>query len=125
MLVRNILENHMAAEQVKLAAIPFALLTIICLAWAASDWGTAQSAGEPPERTPWHGRLILLLVSLSLLVVLWGLALPLGWSRDRALWVGLGGFLAVMTLTRPWCFWEDYRARWLRRLIGDEPTAAL
>jgi hypothetical protein len=30
-----------------------------------------------------------------------------------------------MTLARPWWFWENYRARWLRGLIGDEPTAGL
>jgi hypothetical protein len=28
-----------------------------------------------------------------------------------------------MTLTRPWWFWESHKARWLRGLIGDEPTA--
>jgi hypothetical protein len=27
-----------------------------------------------------------------------------------------------MTLLRPWWFWENYRARWLRNLIGDEAT---
>jgi hypothetical protein len=35
----------------------------------------------------------------------------------------VGGLLAVMTLTRPWWFWENWRARWLRDLIGDEGTA--
>jgi len=46
-----------------------------------------------------------------------------GWPRDRALWLGLGTALGMLTLTRPWWFWEDYRARWLRGLIGDAGTA--
>lgn len=28
-----------------------------------------------------------------------------------------------MTLTRPWWFWENWKARWLRDLIGDGGTA--
>ena len=45
-----------------------------------------------------------------------------GWNRDRALWISVGTFLGLMTLLRPWWFWENYRARWLRNLIGDEAT---
>jgi len=41
------------------------------------------------------------------------------------MWVGFGGFLAVMTILRPFWFWKNYRARWLRNLIGDEATAAV
>jgi hypothetical protein len=77
-----------------------------------------------PARSAVRGKLILLSVVLLLIGGLWLFAAPLGWSRDRVLWVGFGGFLAIMTLSRPWWFWEDYRARWLRKLIGDEPTAA-
>jgi hypothetical protein len=117
----------MAPEHAKLASIAFAVLSVICLAWAASEWGRlrADSSAEPSERSAGRGGLILLVVSLLLLSVLWGLAGPFGWSRDQAFWVGLGTFLAVMTVTRPWWFWENYRARWLRELIGDEPTALL
>jgi hypothetical protein len=112
---------------VKLAAVAFALLSVICFVWAASDWGSLrrESPADPDERSPFRGRLTLLVVCLLLVGALWGLAESFGWSRDRALWAGLGGFLALMTLSRPWWFWEDYRARWLRKLIGDEPTAAL
>jgi hypothetical protein len=46
-------------------------------------------------RRGWRGKLILLAISLAIL------------------------------LTRPWWFWENYRARWLRNCIGDPPTAAL
>lgn len=53
------------------------------------------------------------------------LAGELGWSRDRVLWVGVGNYLALMTLTRPWWFWDNYRARGLRDSIGDGPTALL
>jgi hypothetical protein len=117
----------MAPEDLKLAAIAFAVLSVICLGWAASEWGKlrAESPAGPSERSARRGGLILLVASLLLLSVLWGLAGPFGWSRDRALWAGLGTFLAVMTATRPWWFWENYKARWLRELIGDEPTALL
>lgn len=50
-------------------------------------------------------------------------AAEFGWPRDRTLWVGFGLFLAGMTVVRPWWFWENYKARWLRGLIGDAPTA--
>jgi hypothetical protein len=30
-----------------------------------------------------------------------------------------------MTLTRPWWFWENWKARWLRGLIGDGATAVV
>jgi hypothetical protein len=52
-----------------------------------------------------------------------GSCVAFGWSRDRALWVGFGAFLAIMTAIQPWWFWEHYKARWLRELIGDEATA--
>jgi hypothetical protein len=28
-------------------------------------------------------------------------------------------------LTRPWWFWENWKARWLRGLIGDEATTVV
>lgn len=62
--------------------------------------------------------------SLSV-AILWIGATEVGWPRHRTLWVGVGSFLAVMTLVRPWWFWDNHRARWLRGLIGDEPTAGL
>jgi hypothetical protein len=46
-----------------------------------------------------------------------------GWTQDRALWVGLGTALGILTLMRPSWFWENYKARWLRGLIGDAATA--
>ena len=38
------------------------------------------------------------------------------------LWVGFGTILTLLTLTRPWWFWDHYKARWLRDIIGDEAT---
>ena len=71
------------------------------------------------------GALILLLVAGLTVGMLYVFSGTFGWPRDRALWVGLGGVLAVLTLLRPWWFWDNYRARMLRGLIGDEPTAGL
>ena len=79
----------------------------------------------PLERSGWRGALILLAVTGALLASLWLLAAGMAWSRDRVLWIGLGTFLALMTLTRPWWFWENWRARAVRGAIGDEVTAVL
>ena len=108
-----------------LAAIGFAVVSVVFLAWAVREWSrpTPDSPVKPADQGGRNGGGVLLLVSLLVLGGLWGLAGPMGWGRDRTLWVGLGTFLAVMTMTRPWWFWENYKARWLRELIGDEPTA--
>lgn len=95
-------------------------------ALAADEWSDRPAPGRADgERDGWRGGLILVLASLASVALLWVAATVLGWRRDRALWVGFGAFLAVLTLARPWWFWDNYRARWLRRLIGDEPTAGV
>jgi hypothetical protein len=68
---------------------------------------------------------VLLVVSLVWLGGLWVAADLFGWNRARTLWLGFAAYLALMTLLRPTWFWENYRARWLRRLVGDEGTALL
>ncbi|MDX6355204.1 MAG: hypothetical protein QOF98_2107 [Streptomyces sp.] len=78
----------------------------------------------PAKRGGYAGGLVLLLVCGSVLGGLLAGAAEFGWARDRALWLGFGALLAALTLARPWWFWESYKARWLRGLIGDEPTAA-
>ncbi len=40
------------------------------------------------------------------------------------MWLGGGAFLVIITLARPGWFWDNYRTRWLRSLVGDEATAA-
>ena len=117
----------LAPEHLEIAAVAFAVLSVVLLVLGAGTLlrPRAEAAVDASERSPRRGGLILLSVSLLLLGGLWGLADAFDWGRDRALWVGLGGFLALMTVTRPWWFWENYRARWLRGLIGDEPTALL
>lgn len=77
--------------------------------------------GRPPT-AGWRGGLILVAVSLGTLGGLWALAGGFGWNRDRTLWIGMGALLSLMTIARPWWFWENYRARWLRDAIGDGPT---
>jgi hypothetical protein len=71
----------------------------------------------------WRGGLILTGVTLLSLAAVWWGAGAFGWGRDRALWVAFGACLALATVIRPWWFWENYKARWLRGLIGDEGTA--
>ena|SRR5438105_3712118 len=117
----------MTPGHLKAAAIAFALLSLTLLAVAAGQWSSERVELEaaPEARSGWRGNLILVAVSLVILGGLLGLSYELGWDRDRVLWVGLGNFLALMTLTRPWWFWENYKARWLRDSIGDAPTALL
>ena len=81
------------------------------------------SCDSQKRSSPSHGKCGL--ASSRPLKPVWIGASRLGWPRDRTLWVGMGSFLALMTLARPWWFWENYRARSLRGLIGDEPTAGL
>jgi hypothetical protein len=100
-------------------SLAFALLAL--RAWR----GETVTGAAPAERRPWRGRLILTGISLLSLAAVWLAADSLGWQRDRALWVGLGALLGLSTVIRPWWFWEDYKARWLRGLIGDEATAFL
>jgi hypothetical protein len=115
----------MTPEQLKVAAIAFGLLSLTLLVVAARQWSSDRVEPEvdAEAQSGWRGNLILFGVSVAILGGLLGLSHELGWNRDRVLWVGLGNFLAFMTLTRPWWFWNNYRARWLRNAIGDAPTA--
>jgi hypothetical protein len=82
-------------------------------------------SGEPEDGRGWRGRLILFTVSMLALATLFAVAAEGRWARDRVFWVGMGVFLAVLTLAKPWWFWDNYRARWLRNLVGDEVTTVL
>ena len=117
----------MTPGQLKIAAIALALLSLALLAVAAREWSSDRVEPEIGAETKsgWRGNLILFGVSVAMLGGLLVLSHELGWNRDRVLWVGVGNLLALMTLTRPWWFWDNYRARWLRDSIGDAPTALL
>ena len=116
----------MAPEHLKAAAVALALVSLTLLALAAGDWESGGNPdADPPERAGCRGGVILLVVSLLVAGTLWALADSNGWSRDRVFWVGCGAFLCVMTLLRPWWFWENYKARWLRNAIGDAPTVLI
>ena len=117
----------MALEQLKPVAVALAIVSLSLLALTASEWssGPAKPDAETGARSGRRGGLILFTVCVLLLGTLWGLAGAFGWERDRVLWVGMGAFLAIMTITQPWWFWENYKARWLRDAIGDGPTVLL
>lgn len=113
---------------VKSLAIAFALISLLFAVLAANEWAEPPAETrerDGPDRRGRTGGLILFMVSIFSAAVLYAGADVLGWPRDRTLWVGIGAILALMTLARPWWFWENYRARRLRGLIGDEPTAGL
>ncbi len=117
----------MTPEQLRAAAIGLALLTVVLLGLAAKDWlaPTTGKESDSVERSGCQGGLILFLVSILLVGAILVTADLAGWNRDRAMWISMGTFLAALTLARPWWFWENYRARWLRGIIGDEATAVL
>jgi hypothetical protein len=111
----------------KASAIGLGLLSLTLLSVAAGQWSSDRPVPDdrPPARGHWRGNLILFGIWVLLIGGLLLLAHELGWNRDRVLWIGLGNSLALMTLIRPWWFWENYKARWLRSAIGDGPTAFL
>jgi hypothetical protein len=115
----------MSPPELKTMAIACALLSLALLVAVATRWSarSAEDGGEAAGRSSWRGGLTLFAVSLLLLVVLLVVAGKAGWPRDRALWIGVGTLLGLLTLIRPWSFWESWKARWLRGLIGDAGTA--
>jgi len=108
------------------AAVIIALsaVSVACLVAALRAWHEPSQDPAPPRRSEVQGNLILLGVSLLSVVVLLGAAHAGVGEENRMLWVGLGLGLTLMTVTRPWWFWENYKARWLRELIGDGATTA-
>jgi hypothetical protein len=111
-------------SELKVIAFACGLLSLTLLVTAAWQWNSrpASDASDPSERSGWRGNLTLFAVSLLVLVGLLAGAAQAGWSRNRTLWVGLGSFLVLLTVTRPWWFWENWKAHWLRRLMGDTGT---
>jgi hypothetical protein len=103
------------------AAVIIALsaVSVACLVAALRAWHEPSQDPAPPRRPEVQGNLILLGVSLLLGAAQAGVG-----EENRMLWVGLGLGLTLMTVTRPWWFWENYKARWLRELIGDGATTA-
>jgi hypothetical protein len=112
---------------VKVLVVGLAILSLVFAVLAVDEWNERPDPAEPDasDRSGFRGAIILVAVSVIALGSLWLAAAEFGWPRGRALWVGIGLFLAVMTLTRPWWFWESYKARWLRGRIGDETTAGI
>jgi hypothetical protein len=107
-----------------LAVISLVFFVAAARAWSRAERGAATGAEDAASgRQSVRGELVLLLSSLGLLGVLWVAIAGLRLDGGRVLWVGLGLFLAALTITRPWWFWENYKARWTRRLLGDELTA--
>jgi hypothetical protein len=105
-------------------AIGCALLSLALRVTAVVRW-SARAADETAaaERSGWCRGLTLFAVIVLLLVGLLVVSARAGWPRDRALWIGVGTLLALLTLTRPWWFWQNWKARWIRGLIGDAATA--
>jgi hypothetical protein len=112
----------------KLGAIALAVLSLTLLAVALREWISGRDQpGIASVTAPgsWSGNLIILAVALLTVGALIASAAVFAWPRDRTLWIGLGTLLALMTLSRPWWFWENWKARMLRNLIGDAATAAV
>ena len=106
--------------------IVLAIVSVICLAWAVRQWDRSRGSDSaaPSDRNGWREGLFGLCLTLVWIGLLWILADANGWNRDRTLWLGLGSFVATMTVIRPRWYWNNYRARWLRDSIGDTATSA-
>jgi hypothetical protein len=83
-----------------------------------TEW---DSDNEEAPRYRWYGSLLLMVSALASIAAVYAIGLPTV-NLNRAVWTGFGLFLLAMTVTRPWWFWEHYKARMLRRLIGDGPV---
>ena len=116
----------MAPEQLKVVAIVLGTASVGFLALAALAWRRSDSTTPEPAtpRDGRYGRVLLFVFSAGAVAALWVGADVSGGNRDRTMWLGIGGLLMVLTLTRPRWFWENYKARWLRDLIGDGATTA-
>ena len=110
-----------------MGSIVLAGLSIALFAVAARQWLAPRVEGEPEraEGAGWRGNVLLFVISIASVGGLLLAAGAAGWNRDRALWVGVGTFLGMMTIIRPWWFWENYKARWLRKVIGDGATMVI
>ena len=119
----------MSPGHLKVAAIALTLLSLTLLTVAVRGWTSRR--GQPPIASAtraqggWSGGLILFAVALVSVGALLAAAAVAGWPRDRTLWIGIGGCFALMTVSRPWWFWENWKARALRNLIGDGATTVL
>jgi hypothetical protein len=114
-------------EYLRAGAIILAVLCVLLLVAAVREWSSGRADGESVDapRPGWWGNALLFLVALGSVGAILTAAQVTGWSRDSAMWVGIGGFLGVLTVLRPWWFWENYRARWLRNAIGDGATTTV
>jgi hypothetical protein len=121
------LETALSPENLRAGAIILALLSVALVVLAVKEWSARRAEGGAIDtaRSGWWGNVVLFLVALGSVGGVLTAAQIAGWNRDRAMWVGVGGFLGVLTVLRPWWFWDNYRARWLRNAIGDGATAAL
>ncbi len=63
---------------------------------------------------------ILLCIVLTVKVTEWWMV-----DFDAAFWFEAGVLFAILTLTRPWWFWNHPKAMWLRDIIGDKATIVL
>jgi hypothetical protein len=109
------------------AAIVLAILSLALFALAAGEWLVPRVEDDSGrvQRAGWRGNLLLFGVSLASVGALLLAVGVAGWNRDRALWVGVGTGFGWLTILRPWWFWENYKARWLRELIGDGATMVI
>jgi hypothetical protein len=107
-------------------AIILAIVSAACLVWAVREWNPSRRPESEPSsnRNTWREALFGIFITLLWILTIAVIANANNWGRDRALWLGLGSFVAVMTVVKPKWYWNNYRARWLRDSIGDTATTA-
>ena len=77
-----------------MAAIVFAMVTVVLLAVAVRQWSAPppEAGSDESARNRWQGNLLFFLLSICLVVSVLLAAEVAGWSRDRALWISVGTF---------------------------------
>ena len=59
---------------------------------------------------------------IALIAIPAALSVWLQLDFDSMYWIALGLTLACLTLTRPWWFWYEARARFVQRFLGERGT---
>ena len=74
------------------------------------------------SRDVWTIALAVVIGPIALVIASVMVAHALRLDEDVVLGFSMTVALSTLTIVRPWWFWQDRRARWARKLIGDRAT---
>jgi hypothetical protein len=81
-----------------------------------------DNSSELRSRDVWIITLAVVVGPMALVIASFMVAHALRLDEDVVLGFSMSAALSTLTIVRPWWFWQDRRARWARKLIGDRAT---